>query len=350
MHIATGYGKRERFIYNWLITGCVLIVLLIVVGGITRLTQSGLSMVKWEPIMGTLPPLSQDAWQEAFDLYKQSPEFHHYNAQFTLSEFKSIFFWEYLHRLIARILGLVFIIPFIIFWRKGYFTPRIRKHVLIIFALGICQAGLGWFMVKSGLVDKPHVSHYRLAAHLVTALSLLIYIYWVALSLKIEVGSTHVGKYKGMVKAFIALVFLQITYGAFVAGLKGGYYYTTFPKMGTEWFPKDFSRALRDKGMVSFINNPGLVQFVHRIIAYLIVIVLVVMWAKAKKVKLDRYQRKGLSILTSAIALQFILGVLTLLNAVPVSLGVLHQFGAIFVLFASFYLLFTFKTERHGHI
>jgi len=350
MHIATGFGKRERSIYNWLITGCVLIVLLIVVGGITRLTQSGLSMVKWEPIMGTLPPMSQDAWQEAFDLYKQSPEFHHYNAQFTLSDFKSIFFWEYLHRLIARVLGLVFIVPFIIFLRKGFFSPRIRKHVLIIFALGIFQAALGWFMVKSGLVDKPHVSHYRLAAHLVTALSLLIYIYWVALSLKFEVGSAHSGKYKRTVKAFIGLVFLQITYGAFVAGLKAGYYYTTFPKMGSEWIPKDFGRALRDKGMVSFINNPGLVQFVHRMIAYLIVVTLFVLWVKAKKAQLDRYQRKALLILTGAVTVQFLLGVFTLLYMVPVSLGVLHQFGAIFLLFASFYLLFTFKTERHGHI
>ena len=331
-------------------TGCVLIVLMVVIGGITRLTQSGLSMVKWEPIMGTLPPMSQEAWEEAFDLYKQSPEFHHYNADFTLSDFKSIFFWEYLHRLIARILGLVFIIPFVIFWFKGFFSKRVMKHVLIIFALGAFQGVLGWFMVKSGLVDKPHVSHYRLAAHLVTALGLLLYIYWVALSLKYTVRSHNAGKMKRILRVFIGLVFLQIIYGAFVAGLKGGLFYNTFPKMGSSWIPGDFGYIMNRQGFSAVFDSPGIVQFVHRIIAYIIVIVLALVWIKAKREQLSLSQRKGLIMITTMVGTQILLGILTLLYAVPVSLGVIHQFGAILVLFACFYSLYTFKTERHGHL
>lgn len=350
MQIASNFKKQERYIYKWLLTGCVLIVLMVVVGGITRLTQSGLSMVKWEPIMGTLPPMSQQAWQEAFDLYKQSPEFYHYNADFTLSDFKSIFFWEYLHRLIARILGMVFIIPFVIFWFKGFFSKRVMKHVLIIFALGTFQGVLGWFMVKSGLVDQPHVSHYRLAAHLFTALGLLVYIYWVALSIKYVVNSHSSDKLRRAVKVFIGLVFLQIIYGAFVAGLKAGFFYNTFPKMGTNWIPDNFGSIISSQGVTAVFDNPGIVQFIHRIIAYAVLFALTTLWMKAKKEELSLHQRKGLVLLSIMVGIQVVLGILTLLYVVPISLGVAHQFGAILVLLASFYSLFTFKKDRNGHL
>lgn len=344
------FGKRERYVFNWLISGCLLIVLMIAVGGITRLTQSGLSMVKWDPIMGTLPPMSQSAWEEIFALYKESPEFIHKNAQFVLSDFKAIFFWEYLHRLLARILGLLFIVPFFIFWFKGFFNSWIKNRVIIILILGASQGLLGWFMVKSGLVDHPHVSHFRLAAHLITALGLMMYIYWTALSLKYVVKAKVNVNYTRLVKGFIVLVFLQIIYGAFVAGLNGGLHYITFPKMGNEWIPTDFGNIISREGISAVFDKPGIVQFQHRIIAYLIVIGLAILWIKSKKVNLDNYQRIGISILTMSILIQILLGILTLINAVPVALGVLHQFGAVLVLTSSFYFLFTLKINKHANI
>jgi len=324
-------------------TGCVLIILMVVIGGITRLTQSGLSMVKWEPIMGFLPPLSTDEWNETFALYKQSPEFHFYNSSFTLSDFKQIFFWEYLHRLIARIIGLIFIIPCIIFWRKKYFNSRLKKQVLIIFALGALQGVIGWFMVKSGLVDKPHVSHYRLATHLITALGLMIYIFWVAMSVKYKSIEEENQRSTGLLKWFIGLVVLQLIFGAFVAGLKGGYYYNTFPKMGSEWIPSEFGAIIGRDGMISLIESPGIVQLMHRIIAYSIVIVLIVLFVKSRKLNYNSFQKMGLNLLLISVGIQFILGVVTVLYAVPVSLGVLHQFGAILLLLASFYFMYSLK-------
>ena len=349
MKIASGYTLREKRVFNWLITGCLLIILMVVVGGITRLTQSGLSIVKWEPIMGTLPPMSQEAWNEAFDLYKQSPEFRHYNADFVLSDFKAIFFWEYLHRTIARILGLTFIIPCVIFWMKGYFNTRLKRQVILIFIFGALQGVLGWVMVKSGLVDQPHVSHFRLAAHLITALGLLIYIYWVALTIKYEVIGKNGQPLVRPLIWFIGILFLQLIYGAFVAGLKAGLFYNTFPKMGTEWFPENFIRILNREGIMSLMESAGLVQFVHRMIAFTIVILLGVLWWKARRFKLNSSQKLGLQGLILAVTLQFILGIVTVLYAVPVTLGVLHQFGAIAVLMTSFYFLFSLKTAVSTH-
>jgi heme a synthase len=319
---------------------------MVIIGGITRLTQSGLSMVKWEPIMGTLPPMSQDAWNAAFDMYKQTPEFDHYNADFALSDFKSIFFWEYLHRLIARILGLIFIIPCIIFWVKKYFTPRLKRQIILIFIFGALQGVLGWVMVKSGLVDQPHVSHYRLAAHLITALGLLVYIYWVAISMRFTVISPDSNNLRKIVGWFIGLVFFQIIYGAFVAGLKAGLYYTTFPKMGSQWVPSEFGVILKEEGAISLMESPGLVQFVHRIVAFIIVILLGVIWMKSRKNALSAYQRFALNLLSLTVLIQFMLGIVTLLYAVPVVLGVSHQFGAILVLLASFFFLFTLRKSN----
>ena len=267
------YSKGDRRVFNWLILGCILIGLMVVIGGITRLTQSGLSMVKWEPIMGTLPPLSADAWNETFDLYKQSPEFIHYNKHFTLDEFKSIFFWEYLHRLIARIIGLVFLIPCDVFWMKSYFNSKRKRQVVVIFAWGAFQGVLGWVMVKSGLVDKPHVDHYRLAAHLITAIGLLAYMYYVALGIKYEIITTSpLGNLRKLTGGFIVLLFIQIIYGAFVAGLKAGLIYNTFPKMGNSWIPNEFSSIISREGVMSIMESPGIVQFIHRMIAYIIIV------------------------------------------------------------------------------
>ena len=343
MEIRSDYSRNQQLVFNWLLSGCILIALIVVIGGITRLTQSGLSMVKWEPIVGAVPPLSQEDWKEAFDLYKESPEFLYFNSDFELSDFKVIFFWEYLHRLIARLLGLVFLIPCILFWRKGYFTVKLKKQVALIFVLGAFQAILGWFMVKSGLVDQPHVSHYRLASHLFTAFGLMIYIYWVALSLKYQAVTHQAGKLRKLVVGLISVIGLQITYGAFVAGLKAGLFYTTWPKMGNEWIPKVFGEIVSREGVESLTANPGIVQLIHRTLAITIVVLLAILWYKARKSNPTNYQKFGLNMLIAAVAIQFTLGVFTLINAVPIVLGVLHQFGAIFVLMSSFYLLFSLK-------
>ena len=348
MEIASNFSKRNKQVYNWLILGCVLIAAIVIVGGITRLTQSGLSMVKWEPIVGMIPPLSQSDWEEVFDLYKQSPEFRYLNSDFTLAQFKSIFFWEYLHRLIARLLGFVFLVPCVVFWMKGYFSAKLKRQMVLIFALGAFQGGLGWFMVKSGLVDQPHVSHYRLASHLVTAFGLMIYIYWVALTLKHRPMVHQAGKLKNIVRGLIGLIGLQITYGAFVAGLKAGLVYTTWPKMGNEWIPSVFSEIMQREGAISLMQDPGIVQLIHRLTAICIVVVVILLWNQSRKIALNDTQSLGLSMLISAVAVQFTLGVFTLINAVPIILGVLHQVGAVFVLISSFYLLFGLK-EKEGN-
>ncbi|NOQ72862.1 MAG: heme A synthase [Crocinitomix sp.] len=344
MQINPEYSKKEKRIFNWLILGCILIILIVVIGGITRLTQSGLSMVKWEPIMGIIPPLSHAEWMEVFGQYQQFPEFKVYNSNFTLSDFKAIFFWEYLHRLIARLIGLVFIIPCLVFWFKGYFNKKRKKQVLLILAFGVLQAALGWVMVKSGLVDNPHVSHYRLAAHLITALGLLAYVFWIALSIKYQVVSaankttTWLNK---ALKGFIVLVVIQLIYGAFVAGLKAGYWYPTFPKMGTQWVPDEFGFMLEEKGISALTTSPGIVQFIHRIIAFLILGFVIYLWLKTRRLQLSRVQKRMQNTLLLITALQFTLGVITVLYSVPVTIGVLHQFGAIILLLSLVSFLFT---------
>lgn len=337
--LTTSFNKG---VYNWLLSGVILIALMVVIGGITRLTQSGLSMVEWKPIMGTLPPMSVEEWNHAFDLYKESPEFKHYNSDFTLSEFKSIFFWEYLHRLIGRIIGLVFLLPCIWFWAKRQLNSKLKKQLILIFIWGGFQGVLGWIMVKSGLDKNPHVSHYRLAAHLVTAIGLMCYIYWVSLSVKgiTKEKAEHNSLFK-FTRLFIVVVFLQLIYGAFVAGLKAGLMYNTFPKMGANWLPAETSLMLERNGISAFWENGGLVQLIHRIIAYVLFGFAIVYLIKLKRVGSEL--KKPIQLVVGFLFLQITLGILTLLMKVPVSMGVLHQSGALLVLISAFYLLYVSK-------
>ena len=221
--------QQKRITTTWLYSGLFLIALMVIIGGITRLTHSGLSIVEWKLIGGTIPPLNDIQWQETFEKYQQFPEYQKINTEMSLSEFKSIFFWEYLHRLLGRLIGLVFIIPFIIFWNKKWFNFKQKKQLLILLGLGALQGFLGWFMVKSGLVDVPAVSHYRLALHLITAFGLMCYIYWLVLSFN-EVEKKPNNNINKLSKWFIVALTIQIIYGAFVAGLKAGY---LLPKSGS---------------------------------------------------------------------------------------------------------------------
>ena len=224
--------SNSRPVITWLFTGCALIFIMTIVGGITRLTGSGLSITEWRPIMGAVPPMNADEWQHAFDLYKQSPQFIHENNHFGIDEFKTIFFWEYLHRLIGRIIGLVFLIPFAWFWYKKNFSPELFRKCVFIFLLGGLQGLIGWLMVKSGLIDNPRVSHYRLALHLLTAFLTFGFIFHTALTL-IPPKQFPVRESKTLANVallFGGLVVFQIIYGAFVAGLHAGKIYNTFPR------------------------------------------------------------------------------------------------------------------------
>lgn len=331
--------KKSNAVYYWLISGCILIALMVIIGGITRLTQSGLSMVEWKPIVGAIPPLNEQEWIHEFELYKSSPEYKFYNSHFTLSDFKSIFFWEYLHRLIGRIIGLVFIIPCLIFWSKGLFSNELKKRIIIIFIGGLFQGILGWFMVKSGLVKAPHVSHYRLAAHLVTALALISYIYWTAMYYKQDARRliTPIVPAR-LINGIIALVSLQIIYGALVAGLKAGKMYTTFPKMGESWIPIELIRSFEIKGLLALIESPSVVQLIHRIIGITCFGMSIYLLSQQKKYPTSIIYT--IQVVSSLIILQVLVGIATLITAVPVNLGVLHQSIAILILLAIFQLKF----------
>lgn len=333
--------KNNSAIYYWLLSGCVLIAAMVIIGGITRLTRSGLSMVEWKPIVGAIPPLNEKEWLVEFEKYKASPEYLAFHSHFTLSDFKSIFFWEYLHRLLGRVVGLVFIIPCLIFWIKKKFSPELKKKVVVIFLLGLLQGFLGWFMVKSGLVKNPHVSHYRLAAHLVTALILIAYIYHTALGVKHRFNkSKNSFLLLKLVNVFLVVLFLQITYGAFVAGLRAGFMYNTFPKMGEVWIPNDFSTALNKQGMLSLLEYGGIVQLIHRVLAFIVLFFAIYIYFVSKRNRASQLIKNTSLVLLIVVSSQVLLGIFTLINVVPLVLGVAHQAVAIFLILITIRLLF----------
>jgi heme a synthase len=332
--------NTDKPVIVWLLTGCALIYLMVVVGGITRLTGSGLSIVEWDLIMGTLPPLSAADWHILFLKYQQSPQYLIENYHFSLEEFKSIFWWEYIHRLLGRFIGMVFIIPFLYFLVTKKVSGSLIPKLLIILALGGLQGALGWYMVKSGLVKDPSVSHYRLAAHLITAFITFSFTFKVALDL-INKNNPAILVSPGFRKSLMILfplVILQIIYGAFVAGLKAGHSYTTFPKMGDEWIAESVTFAYNKMGIVSLFENPASVQFVHRLLAFAVLSLAIFIWRKASVSKVELHLRLAANILLAVIMGQFLLGVLTLIYSVPPVLGVLHQAGALAVLGCCVYL------------
>ena len=320
----------------WLFAGCLLIYLMVIIGGITRLTHSGLSMVEWSPT-GSLPPMNETDWNTEFSKYKQSPEYQLINHHFSLDDFKSIYLWEFYHRFTGRLIGVVFIIPFIWFIIRKKFPEGFLKKSLVLLALGALQGLLGWYMVKSGLVKNPHVSHYRLAAHLITAFTTFGFTFWYALDLLYPDKKTGSTTFKNLVKLLLALVVVQIIYGAFVAGLKAGYIYPTFPKMGNDWLPAD--AWLLNPIWKNFTEGAIGVQFIHRCLAYVVTICVVVIYAQAKKMHLSLLQKKLANALLFIVLLQFTLGMFTLLMGVPVSIASLHQTGAFFLFSGTLFLL-----------
>lgn len=322
-YTSTELDKKQ--IRTWYWSGAVLVLLILIIGGITRLTGSGLSMSDWKPIMGAIPPLNEAQWNDAFEQYKQYPQYQHVNTQMSLKEFKYIFFWEYLHRMAGRLLGIIFIVPFGYFLIKKKLDSIQLKRALFLLFLGFSQGLMGWYMVKSGLVDIPAVSHYRLAAHLLLAFMIFGSCVWFALDLYIKQYVNYQNKpefTKWLYVIFILLV-IQITWGAFTAGLHAGHIYNTFPKMFSYWFPPEL--WLSDPLIINFFENIVTIQWFHRLVGTLLVLLTVGYWFRVyQKGAMFRTKLWALAIF-SVVLIQYAIGVFTLVFHVPVWLGVLHQ-------------------------
>ncbi len=335
--------KDNKKVIYWLLTGCILIFIMVVVGGITRLTHSGLSISNYKLISGTIPPMNAVEWQEAFDLYKQYPEYQKLNNQFTLEDFKDIYFWEWLHRVIGRFIGLVFLIPFLYFLITKQLSKSTLKKAIVLLCLGSFQGFLGWYMVKSGLVDNPDVSHYRLAAHLTTAFITFAYTFWVALDLMFPDKKAINNAFRNLIRWGLFIVIVQIIYGAFVAGLDAGFMHNHWPMMSEGKFMHETVYTEQTPTYKNFIEGKSGVQFVHRILAFVVVGFILAIYFKSKKLALTNYQSKGLNLLVVILGFQFLLGVFTILLQVPVWLGVAHQVGAFFLLSAMTFTLHRFS-------
>lgn len=338
---------RPRQLSWWLFIVAVLVYALVFVGGATRLTQSGLSIVSWKPVSGIVPPLSQADWDTEFDAYKATPEFQKINAHMELSEFKGIFWWEYAHRILARIVGLALAVPFAWFLYRRAIPPGYGRRVALLTALVGLQGLIGWWMVASGLVDRPDVAHERLALHLITALLLLVALVWTALDLRAMAdGRGPVeGRPRRWVLPFTILLVVQIILGAFVAGLDAGRIYNTWPLMHGRLIPREMWDL--SPTWSNAVDNPVTVQFLHRWVA--VVVALAVL---AVVVFLYRAGARRLAVTFEVVLLvQFVLGVLTLLNAVPLALGLLHQVvGAALLVVAIVAAHWAMGGARHGDL
>ena len=316
---------------------------MVIIGGITRLTHSGLSMTDWKLIMGMIPPMNEVEWNEAFDQYKQFPEFQKVNSHYSLKDFKSIFFWEWLHRFIGRIIGIVFIIPFIIFLIRKSFNRKLIIQSIVLLGLGALQGFLGWFMVKSGLIDRPSVSHFRLAIHLCAAFGTFSYILWVLLSHLQPVRAEQTSiKIAWLVRITLVVIVGQIVFGAFVAGLKAGFIFPTFPKMGPDWMPAIIGQRVQEAGIATLFNEMISVQFVHRTFAYVVSVVILILWYVGLKRNPNPQQKLGLHWIGTMDIVQFTLGIFTIVFGVPITIAIAHQLGALALLSASVYLMYQF--------
>jgi heme a synthase len=331
-------AKQDRTVAWWLLICCGLVFAMVVLGGFTRLTGSGLSMVDWRPLMGILPPLSDAEWQRVFEMYRESPEYKMVNAGFGIEGFKGIFWLEYLHRLLGRLIGLVFFLPFVFFLIKGYVVRREWPKYLLMFVLGGMQGLLGWYMVKSGLVNVPQVSQYRLTAHLVAAFLIYAYMFWVAMSLLFPAPQNAPRHpWYGKTLGLFVLLSVTIISGGFVAGLKAGKIYNTFPMMGDYWVPPGLMAL--EPIWRNFFDNMTTVQFDHRLLAITTFALVVAYWFGARSVDLPTRARPAANALLHTAIVQVVLGVATLLFAVPVVLGAAHQGVAMILFTIALYLV-----------
>jgi cytochrome c oxidase assembly protein subunit 15 len=322
----------KRFVEIWLYGMFILVFLIVAVGGLTRLTDSGLSITEWELFKGILPPLTDAKWLFYFDEYKKIPEYIEINYNMTLSEFKVIYYWEYGHRILARLIGLFSIIPMIYLFFK---FKKERKNLFrysLIFILICVQGFVGWFMVSSGLIENTDVSHYRLALHLSLALTILSIIFWFIMEI-IKISAFKIKFNNSFLNLFFILIVLQIVLGAFLAGMDGGLIYNSWPDMNGNFLPNDINNI--DLFLYSSLDNPSVVQFYHRITAYLLFISLLILNYYTYRTKIDF---KPVLILNIAIFVQIVLGIVTLITGVKITYASLHQLGSVFVLTSFLYI------------
>ncbi|WP_276976236.1 COX15/CtaA family protein [Flavobacterium filum] len=337
--------KTNKPVIIWLLSGCFLLFIMVMVGGITRLTNSGLSMTDWHLVTDTFPPTSEKAWNDAFEEYKKFPEYQKINIHndFTLDDYKFIYFWEWFHRFIGRIIGLVFIIPFVYFLIKKKLDSETIKKCIILLFMGGFQGFLGWFMVKSGLIDNPDVSHYRLALHLTFAFITFAYTLWVALDLiypnKVEV----ILPLRKIARIAMVVLILQIIYGGFVAGLNAGLIHNHWPLMSEGKLIHETVWIEQPTLLQNLTEGKSGVQFIHRTFAYFVVGMILFLYFKSKKYSLTILQIKGLNVLVLFVFAQFILGIFTLLLHVPLWLGLAHQLMAFLLLSAMVFVLHRFS-------
>jgi cytochrome c oxidase assembly protein subunit 15 len=343
--ISLSATSSDKPVALWLLVCCVLIFAMVVLGGVTRLTRSGLSIVEWDPIMGAIPPLTQTRWEETFDKYKQTPEYIKVNQGMSLEEFKDIFYVEWAHRLLGRLIGAVFMIPFLYFLVRRRITRELAPKLIVMFVLGGLQGVLGWYMVKSGLVDIPRVSPYRLTAHLAFAVVIYAYIFWTALGLLYPPEPRPAPRWLGRFGAAVTtLIFLMILSGGFVAGNKAGFAFNTFPWMNGRFFPEGMY-AMQPLWSNLF-ENIATVQFNHRLLAYLLCLVIPVFWWRAMRVALPAHTRRAVHFLLGWLAVQVLLGIATLLYVVPIPLAAAHQAGALVLFSLALMVLRSLRTPH----
>ena len=336
------YSENNRLNFQlkvWLLILLSLIISIIYIGGLTRLTDSGLSITTWELFVGFLPPLSNDKWIDYFNLYKKIPEFKEQNFNMTLNEFKIIFWWEWAHRQLGRLIGLTVLLPMIYFTIKNGFL--ILKEYSIIFFLVCFQGFIGWYMVSSGLVDRIDVSHYRLSLHLFIAFVILSIVFWKYLNLT-DIKINHINIQLNSIKFFLLLLFLQLIIGAFVSGMDAGKIYNTWPLMGSSYFPDD--SVITDFFKITVFNDQSLVQFIHRNLAYLIVVIyFYILFFVLKNGNINL--RIPIFIIGFSLSIQIFLGIITVLSGVKMLYASLHQINSILIILSTLYFLYITKPQ-----
>ncbi len=323
---------------RWLLLWAASLFLLVLIGGGTRLTESGLSITEWKPVTGVLPPLTAADWNDAFVKYQQIPQYTQMNAGMTLSQFKGIFLWEFMHRFWARFVGVIFALPLLWFWMRGAVPAQVRTRLLTLLVLMGLQGAMGWYMVKSGLTARVNVSQYRLAAHLSLALVIYLLTWWTALDLltpsEDRAADTRqiTARLRNTLGALTTFAFGVVVSGAFVAGLRAGRIYNTFPMMGDRWIPAEYGQL--SPAWLNLFENPSAVQFDHRLLAITLLVTGLATWWFGARAAAGTLTARRLTWVAIAVSVQAALGISTVLLSVPVWLGVAHQAGAVLVLTA----------------
>ena len=331
--LAAGAARDRRAIAFWLLACAAMVFVMVALGGITRLTESGLSITRWQPIAGVLPPLNQGEWQRAFDAYKQIPQYDAIHAGMTLAQFKAIYFWEWFHRLWGRLIGVVFLLPFLYFLVRRKIPASLAPRLMLLFLLGAFQGAIGWWMVESGLENRIEVSQYRLAAHLGMAIVIYGAILWVALDLLRSARNEDAPAVRRGASALLALAFVTLLAGAFTAGLRAGYIDNTFPLMDGHLVPPAWSHLA--PWWRNLFENPEAVQFDHRVLAVTTWLGAFALFLASFKAKLARFARGAVHALFGMVTIQAGLGIATLLLVVPLPLALAHQLGATLVITAA---------------